>query len=61
MSLLRSHIVLMFVYAVATAWFFSLLWKQERRDRIRFFILVFCSLFLGGIALAWIMYPFPMR
>lgn len=61
MSLLRSHMVLMFVYAVATALFFSLLWKQERRERIRFFVLVFCSLFLGGIALAWIMYPFPTR
>ena len=22
---------------------------------------VFCSLFLGGIVLAWLMYPFPLR
>jgi cytochrome bd-type quinol oxidase subunit 2 len=61
MSLLKSHVVLMFTYAVATALFFSLLWKQEKRERIRFFVLVFCSLFLGGIALSWIMYPFPMK
>lgn len=61
MSLLRNHIVLMFIYAVATGLFFSLLWKDTRSERIRFFLLVFVSLFFGGIALGWIMYPFPLR
>ncbi len=61
MSLLRNHIVLMFLYAVATGAFFALLWKETRAERIRFFLVVFCSLFLGGIALAWLMYPFPLR
>ena len=61
MSVLRHHIVLMFIYAVATALFFTLLWKQEKRERIRFFLFVFLSLFAGGIALAWVMYPFPVR
>ena len=61
MSVLRHHIVLMFLYAVATALFFTLLWKQGRRERIRFFLFVFLSLFAGGIALAWVMYPFPLK
>jgi hypothetical protein len=61
MSLLRNHIVLMFLYAAGTGVFFSLLWKETRAARIRFFLLVFFSLFLGGIALAWLMYPFPLR
>ena len=61
MSLLRNHIALMFFYAVATALFFALLWKNSREERIKFFLLVFCSLFLGGIALGWVMYPFPLR
>lgn len=61
MSLLRNHMFLMFFYAVATGVFFALLWKNGRRDRIRFFLLVFFSLFVGGIALAWAMYPFPLR
>jgi cytochrome bd-type quinol oxidase subunit 2 len=51
----------MFFYAVAAALFFALLWRTERRERIRFFIAVFLSLFFGGIALAWAMYPFPVR
>jgi len=61
MTILRNHIVLMFIYAVATALFFTLLWKSERREQIRFFLFVFVSLFFGGIALAWVMFPFPLR
>ncbi|HEV8433930.1 MAG TPA: hypothetical protein VGR95_10995 [Thermoanaerobaculia bacterium] len=61
MSLLRSHIVLMFIYAVATALFFTLLWKSGRSERLRFFLFVFLSLFFGGIALAWVMFPFPLK
>ena len=61
MSLLRNHIVLMLIYAIATALFFTLLWKSGRAERIRFFFFVFLSLFFGGIALGWVMYPFPLK
>ena len=61
MNLLRTHGVLMFLYAIATALFFTLLWKQGRTERIRFFFFVFLSLFFGGIALGWVMFPFPLR
>lgn len=61
MSFLRQHVVLMFLYALATALFFALLWKDERRERIRTFLTIFCALFFGGIALGWLMYPFPIR
>ena len=61
MSFLTSHVFLMFVYAVVAGLFFAALWRQGRRERIRLFLLVFCSLFLGGIILAWLMYPFPLR
>jgi cytochrome bd-type quinol oxidase subunit 2 len=60
-SIFRLHVVLMFLYAIATALFFTLLWKSERSERIRFFLFVFLSLFFGGIALGWVMYPFPLR
>lgn len=61
MSLLRNHITLMFLYAIGTALFFTLLWKTSRPERIRFFLFVFISLFFGGIALGWVMYPFPLK
>jgi cytochrome bd-type quinol oxidase subunit 2 len=56
----RTHLALMFLYALATAIFFALLWREERRDRIRLFFVVFCSLFFGAIAVGWAMYPFPL-
>ena len=61
MSVLKNHAVLMFLYALATAFFFALLWKKGPRERAGFFLLVFCALFLGGIALGWLMYPFPLK
>lgn len=59
--ILRTHAVLMFLYAASTGAFFSLFWKESRRERIRLFLIIFCALFFGGIALGWAMYPFPHR
>lgn len=61
MMLIRNHLALMFIYAVVTGVFFTLLWKQGRKERLRFFFVVFASLFFGGIAVAWLMFPFPLR
>lgn len=61
MSFLRNHVVLMFLYGLATAVFFALLWKEDPRERMRTFLTIFCALFFGGIALGWLMYPFPLR
>ena len=61
MSLLRNHIVLMFIYAVATGIYFALLWKTTRRDRVIFFLKVFVGLFVGAIALGWLMYFAPFK
>ena len=61
MSLLRNHLVLMVLYAAAVSLFFALLWKSERKERIIFIVKVFVALVIGGIALAWAMYPFPLR
>ena len=57
---MRNHVVLMTVYAALTAQFFALLWK-EPPERPRFFLKVFCALLIGGIAAAWVMYPFPIK
>jgi len=53
--------VLMFIYATMIGIFFALLWRHERRDRIRLFVIIFCSLFFGGIILGWLMFPAPYK
>ena len=54
-----DHFLIMAVYALLVSVFFTLLWRQGKRDRWRLFGLIFGSLVLGGLAIAWLMYPFP--
>ncbi len=54
-----SHFLLMVVYALLVAVFFAALWRRERKGQIRLFLQIFLGLVLGGLALAWLMYPFP--
>lgn len=58
---MKNHITLMFIYAVLTALFFALLWRERKEERIRLFLVIFCSLFIGGLLAGWLMYPFPLR
>lgn len=59
--MLRNHVFLMALYAIGTGIFFALLWRRETRDRVRLFTIIFLCLFLGGLALGWLMFPFPIR
>ncbi len=43
MTILRSHMVLMFLYAAATALFFALLWKEDPPRAVRTFLTIFCA------------------
>jgi cytochrome bd-type quinol oxidase subunit 2 len=54
-----DHFVIMAVYAVLVSAFFALLWREERRERLRLFGILIAALLLGGLAVAWLMYPFP--
>jgi hypothetical protein len=54
-----DHFVVMTLYAFLVSSFFALLWRQEREDRWKLFGLLMASLVLGGLAVAWLMYPFP--
>lgn len=54
-----DHFLIMTVYAFLVSTFFSLLWRQDKRGRWKLFGILFGSLVLGGLAVAWLMYPFP--
>ena len=54
-----DHFLIMLVYALLVSTFFSLLWAGERRARLRLFAKILGALVLGGLAVAWLMYPFP--
>lgn len=50
-----SHPVLMVVYALATSVFFSVLWREQGRERWKLFIQILLGLLGGAIAVALIM------
>ncbi len=54
-----DHFLIMTVYALLVSAFFSLLWRERRGDRWKIFGVLVGSLVLGGLAVAWLMYPFP--
>jgi hypothetical protein len=54
-----DHFLIMAIYAFFVSAFFAFLWREGRRERVKLFGLIFGSLVLGGLAIAWLMYPFP--
>jgi Na+/proline symporter len=54
-----SHFFLMVLYAFLVSLFFSVLWRRTRREQVILFLQLFLGMVLGGLAVAWLMYPFP--
>ena len=54
-----DHFLIMTIYALLVSAFFGLLWRNDPRSRARLFLKIFAALMVGGLALAWLMYPFP--
>ena len=54
-----SHFLLMVTYALLVALFFAVMQRRRRRDQLRLFLQLFLGMVVGGLLLAWIMYPFP--
>ena len=52
----ENHLLAMTLYALLTAAFFGVLWRSGRRERMRYFALLFFALMLGSVALGWLMY-----
>ena len=55
-----SHFLFMVIYAAMISAFFALLWRRERTQQIKLFAQMFLALVGLGVALAWLMYFFPI-
>jgi len=53
------HFLLMALYALVVSIFFALLARRTVSARFRLGFFLFAGLILGGLALAWLMAPFP--
>jgi hypothetical protein len=54
-----NHLTLMVLFAAAVATVFACLGKEGLRERFFFGLWLFLGLLAGGLALSWLMFPFP--
>ena len=54
-----SHFLLMVLYALLVSLFFTLLWRRARREQVKLFLQLFLGMVVGGLLVAWLMFPFP--
>jgi hypothetical protein len=57
---MTSHLLYMTVFAFLVSLVFAVLLKDSPREQLRFGGLTFGAFLLGGLALGWLMYPFPL-
>jgi hypothetical protein len=58
---MHSHLLLMALFALFVSLVFSVLAKDTVREQARLGGLMFAGFMLVGLAVAWLMYPFPLR
>ena len=56
---MKSHLLLMVLFAFFVSLVFAVIAKDEVRDQARLGGLMFGGFMLAGAVLGWLMYPFP--
>jgi hypothetical protein len=57
---MKSHILLLLVFALFVSAVFAALTKDDVREQIRFGGLLFAGFLLSAIVFGWLMLPFPL-
>ena len=58
--MMRSHFVLLSLFAFFVSLVFAVIAKDDAREQIRFGGLLFAGFLASAIVLGWLMYPFPL-
>jgi hypothetical protein len=57
---MRSHLLLLAVFAFFVSLVFAVIAKDEAREQLRFGGMMFAGFLAAAIVLGWLMYPFPL-
>ena len=57
---MRSHLLLMMLFAFFVSLVFAVIAKDEGREQVRLGALMFSGFLVSAIVLGWLMYPFPL-
>ena len=59
--MLRSHFLNMLVFAALVSVFFGFLTQNERRERLKVMAILFLSMVVLSLLIAYAMFPFPLN
>ena len=57
---MRSHFLLLVLFAALVSVVFAVLTKEEPAEQIRYGALLFAGFLGAALVLGWILYPFPL-
>jgi hypothetical protein len=57
---MKSHLLLMVLFAFFVSLVFAVISKDDVREQMRFAGTMFGGFMLAAIVLGWLMYPFPL-
>ena len=57
---MRSHVLLLALFAFFVSLIFAVIAKDAPRDQLRFGGMMFGGFLASAIVLGWLMYPFPL-
>ena len=60
MPVMRSHLLLMVVFALCVSVVFAALMREEAREQLRLAAKMFGAMVAAALVLGWLMYPFPI-
>ena len=59
--MLRSHFLNMLVFSVLVSVFFAFLTQSDRRERLKVMAILFLSMVVLSLLIAYAMFPFPLN
>ena len=57
---MKSHVLLMTIFACFVSLVFAVIAKDDAREQLRLGGMMFAGFLASAIALGWLMYPFPL-
>jgi len=57
---MRSHLVLLVIFAFFVSLVFAVIAKDDLREQVRFGGMMFGGFLASALMLGWLMYPFPL-
>ena len=56
---MKNHFILMLIFSICTSIVLSFIAKNKSKERIKYFLSLFCAFIVLSIIASWLMYPFP--